>query len=122
VTAVVAEPRASDNNERGDPAGRGLLVIEDRAARRVIEGAIRRHAPNVFDPDVRIVSMSGDGVEVDVSFSLEYPTDALSRVLADVRRRVTGEIARQLGSPVRRIDLTVAEFITSRPAPRRRVI
>jgi hypothetical protein len=122
MTAMAAEPRAVDSQEHGDPAERGLLVIEERAARRVVEGVIERNAPNVFDPRVRIVSMNGDGVEVDVSLSLEYPTDALSLVFSDLRRGVVDEIVRQLGRPVRRIDLTVAEFITNRSASPRRVI
>jgi uncharacterized alkaline shock family protein YloU len=124
MTAVMADRSASNDREvdRRDPADRGILVIEDRAARRVVEGVIERHATNVFDPEVEIASMNSDGIEIAVSFRLEYPTDRLSRVLADVRRRITSEISRQLGRPVRRIDLTVAEFTTSLPAPRRRVI
>jgi hypothetical protein len=124
MTAVMTEHSASDDVEvkRRDAADRGILVIEDRAARRVVEGVIERRATNVFDPEVDIASMNSDGIEIAVSFRLEYPTDRLSRVLADLRRRITGEISRQLGRPVRRIDLTVAEFTVSRPVPRRRVI
>jgi hypothetical protein len=104
------------------PAQRGLLVIEERAAQHVVEGVLERTSLVVTDPQVKVVSLSDDGVELDVAVTLEYPTDPLSGVLATLRRDVTAEAARQLGRPVRRMELTVAEFVTSRPAPPRRVV
>jgi hypothetical protein len=122
MTSPAIEPTTADAPERGQPAQRGLLVIEERAAQHVVEGIIERKSPAVSDPQVNVVSLGDDGVELDVSVTLEYPSDPLSGVLATLRRDLAAETARQLGRPVRRMELTVAEFVTSRPAPPRRVM
>ena len=122
MTSAATEPANADAPERVQPEQRGLLVIEERAAQHLIEEVIERTSPAVTDPQVNVVSLSDDGVELDVSVTLEYPTEPLSGILAVLRRDVTAEAARQLGRPVRRMELTVAEFVTRRPAPPRRVI
>jgi hypothetical protein len=122
MTSPTTEPIDADVPERGQPAQRGLLVIEERAAKHVVEGVIERTSPAASDPQVNVVSLSDDGVELDVSVTLEYPTAPLSGVLATLRRDVTAEAGRQLGRPVRRMELTVADFVTRPPAPARRVM
>lgn len=105
-----------------DPRTRGELVVTERAAIKVVEGAFSQNAPNVSRPSVQIMSMSDDAVEIQVSFAVDYPTAALTEVLAGVRRTVALEVARQLSRPVTRLDLTVSEFTTPTPTPPRRVV
>jgi len=101
-------------------AERGVLVVTDRAAQRLVEGVIAHTAPHVMRSDVRVSSLSDEAAEFAITLRLEYPEAPLSRILDDLRRRIANETSRFLGRPVRRIDLTVAEFIT-RPTMRRRV-
>jgi hypothetical protein len=103
MATQMADMADSQAPERPRPAQRGLLVVEARAAQRLIEGVVERSSPNVSDPHVDIRSLSDDGIEIDMSISLEYPSDPLSSVLADLRRRVAAEAGRQLGRPVRRV-------------------
>jgi hypothetical protein len=102
-------------------AERGVLVVTNRAAQRLVEGVIAHTAPHVTRPDVRVSSLSDEAAEFAITLKLEYPDAPLSRTLDDLRRRIAIETGRLLGRPVRRIDLTVSEFIT-RPSMRPRVI
>ena len=103
-----------------DPRTRGALVVSERAAIKLVEGAFTHNAPTVSQPSVRIMSMSDNAVEIQVDLAIEYPTAPLTRVLAGIRSTVALEVARQLSRPVPRLDLTVSEFIAP-TRPRRRV-
>jgi len=101
-------------------AERGVLVVTDRAAQRLVEGVIAHTAPQAMRPDVRVSSLSDEAAEFAITLRLEYPDAPLSRILDDLRRRIATETSRFLGRPVRRVDLTVSEFVT-RPTTRPRV-
>ena len=110
--AVDAEPRAV----------RGDLVVTERAARRVLEGVIAERAQSAHEPRVRVRALADDGVEFDAVVVLDYPTRPLSEVLADLRRTIGAEAGRQLGRPVRRIDITIADFAPNPGRRARRVV
>jgi hypothetical protein len=101
-------------------AERGVLVVTNRAAQRLVEGVIAHVAPHVTRPDVHVTSLTDEAAEFAITLRMEYPDAPLSRTLDDLRRRIASETGRFLGRPVRRIDLTVSEFIT-RPVMRPRV-
>jgi hypothetical protein len=107
-----------------DPARRGRLLIEGRAARRVVEGVLVRAAAGVADCDARVTSLTDAGIELEISITIDYPTEPLSGILRQLRFDLAEEAGRQLGRPVRHIDLTVSKFVTppkqeARRAPRR---
>jgi hypothetical protein len=102
-------------------AERGLLVVTNRAAQRLVEGVIAHTSPEVARADVHVSALSEEAADFAITLGLAYPDAPLSRILDDLRRRIADETSRFLGRPVRRIDLTVCEFIT-RPANRSRVI
>lgn len=119
TTATAAVPVA----QAGPPSSsgrRGELTITERAARHLVEGVVER-VPSAGDAQVEVLSLADDGIELQVSLVLEYPTGPASDVLREVRRQVATETGRQLGRPVRRLDLIVSEFVISRPTAGRRV-
>jgi hypothetical protein len=101
-----------------DAAHRGVLTVADRAVEHLVEAVIARTIPQAMRPDVRVTTLTDDCAELAVTVALTYPTIPLSGVLADVRRRIASETGRQLGRPVRRIDLTVSDFVTKPTRPR----
>ena len=101
-----------------DAAHRGVLTITDRAVEHLVGAVISCTVPQAMRPDVRVTRLTDDCAELAVTVALTYPTVPISGVLADVRRRIASEAGRQLGRPVRRIDLTVSDFVTKPTRPR----
>jgi hypothetical protein len=124
MSLTMPAPAVRPETPDSDPGRRGRLVIEPRAARHLVEGVLARTAPNVADSDARVTSLTDDGIELDISVTLDYPTVALSGVLRQLRLDLAEEASRQLGRPVRHIDLMVSKFVApakpdARSAPRR---
>jgi uncharacterized alkaline shock family protein YloU len=105
-TAEIPEPP-----EFVDPARRGVLIIEARAAEHVVEGVLARSGPQVTSGVARVTSITDDGVELDVDVTLQYPTVPVSGVLRQLRLTVADEAGRLLGRPVRHLDVTVSKFV-----------
>lgn len=76
---------------------------------------------NVHNEDVTVKALSEEGVELEVEMDLDYPSQPVTDVLTTLRRHIAAEVERQLGRPVRSIDLTVAHFVTTPPRRARRV-
>jgi hypothetical protein len=125
---VTAEPRAAVDEppDLGAPARRGILHIKPRAAAHLVEGVLAGLAPDVAESEARVTSISDEGVELQLFVTLRYPTVPLSGVLRRLRRELADEAGRQLGRPIRHIDLTVSGFIlpatTKSCGTRRRVV
>jgi hypothetical protein len=127
MTITAELPSAGDGQPDPDaPARRGVLRIKSRAAAHLIEGVLARTARDVAESEARVTSISDEGVEVALFVTLEYPTVPLSGVVRRIRRELAEEAGRQLGRPIRHIDLTVSGFVTPADArssnSRRRVI
>jgi hypothetical protein len=105
-----------------DAPARGTLTVEHRAATRLAQGALAAALPDGDKPDVEVLSLDAEGIELRGTVTLEYPSEPLSSVLARLRRQVAREVERQLGRHVRRLDLVVGSFITESPKPARRVV
>lgn len=110
-----------------EPRRRGVLVINDRAARKVVETILSRQCPEVLEATARVrfvgdeAGTGGGAVDIGASLRLRYPTTPLADTLASVRTRLTDEAHRQLGRPVRTSDLTVEELVVAPPRTGRRV-
>ena len=121
----VTLPTVADTEPSPDDAGRrGRLLIDARAARHLVEGVLARTARGVADSDARVTSLTDDGIELEISITIEYPTVPLAGILRQLRVDLADETGRQLGRPVRHIDLTVSKFVTptkveARHVPRR---
>jgi hypothetical protein len=111
ATVTIETP---DIPEVVDPARRGVLIIEPRAAQHVVEGVLARAVPHVTAGAARVTSMTNEGVELNIDVTLEYPTVPVSGILRQLRHQVADEAARQLGRPVRHLDVTVSKFIQPR--------
>jgi uncharacterized alkaline shock family protein YloU len=125
MSLTVPVPAETSAIAHVEPSQRGVLRIETHAAKHVVEGVLAHAVPNVAASEARVTSIADDGIELDVAITLEYPTVPLSGILAELRRNVAEEVGRQLGRPVRHLDLTVSKFVvsdTSSRHPSRRVI
>ena len=118
VPTVAADPEPSAPD---DPGRRGRLLIDARAARRLVEGVLARTTPGVADSDARVTSLTDDGIELEISITIEYPTVPLAGILRQLRVDLADEAGRQLGRPVRHIDLRVSKFVAPAKAEARRV-
>ncbi|MDX6414081.1 MAG: hypothetical protein QOH23_1491 [Gaiellaceae bacterium] len=121
MPTVAADPEPSPID---DPARRGRLLIDARAARRVVEGVLTRAARGVVECDARVTSLTDSGIELEISITIDYPTEPLSGILRQLRLDLAEEAGRQLGRPIQHVDLTVSKFATpakqaARRAPRR---
>lgn len=110
------DPVAGRSGPDGGPppavsaAGRGQLVVTDRAIRHLVQGAIARSVPELRQPDIRLASLSASAVELQIGCRLRYPDEPLPALLATLRTRLTTVVANQLGRRVERLDLTVDGF------------
>lgn len=102
-----------------EAARRGVLVISDRTARRVVEAILTRECDGVLEANARVQLVGDQAVDIAASVALRYPTSALSDTLAGVRTRLAEECTRQLGRPARTLDLTVERLVVSPPRGRR---
>ena len=106
---------------RLDVEPRGTLTVRERAAARLASGVLAEALPALPAPKVDVASLDDAGIELRATLTLEYPTEPVSSILVELRQRVVADVERQLGRPVRRLDLVVESFQLERPAPARRV-
>jgi hypothetical protein len=104
-----------------EPAHRGVLVVTEQAVQHLVEGVIENVARNAAHPKVSVDSLTDDGAELTITLAIDYPRVPLSGVLAEMRHYIAAETSRHLGRPVRSIDLTISDFVTT-PAAAPRVI
>ena len=83
-----------------------------------MEAVIAHTVPEAMRSEVRVTTLTDECAEFAITVALTYPTVPISGVLADVRRQIASEAGRQLGRPVRRIDVTVSDFVTKPTRPR----
>jgi hypothetical protein len=116
VTVTVADPPTTGSDAPG------TLTVRSGAVERLVRGVVGAALPGDADPDVEILSLDDEGVELRSTVTLEYPSEPLSAALTRLRRHIAAEVGRLLGRPVRRVDLVVGSFETEPPAPVRRVV
>jgi hypothetical protein len=104
----------------GHAAGRGRLIVTERAARHLLRGVAEGAPLRTRDVDVDIDHLEESGIGARVQFAAAYPDSALSGALVGFREHFGREVQRLLGRPVVRLDVVVTDLVVD-IEPRRRV-
>lgn len=120
--SVTITPDTPPRDALSAPGERGNLNITERAVRRLCEEVIARTTSTLREPRVQVRSLTDDGVEIEATVVLDYPTEPLSPLLADLRQRIVSETSRQLGRPLRHFNIIVSDFTLTAEKPARRVV
>jgi hypothetical protein len=106
-------------DQRSAPAARGRLIITNRAAQHVVEGAAVRTSLGITDVDVDITDVTDNGIVARITVAAHYPNGALSHALTEFRRTVAADVSRLVGRPMRRLDVIVKDLTIDVPNGRR---
>jgi hypothetical protein len=121
VDDVLASSLAHPTPDSADrAAGRGRLIVTERAARHLVRGVAERAPLRTRDVDVDVDHLDESGIGARVEFAAAYPDSALSSALVSFREHLAHEVQRLLGRPVVRLDVVVTDLVVD-IEPRRRV-
>jgi len=110
---------AASGDDTAVVARRGRLVVTERAAQHLVQGAAERAALGTRDVDVSITRLDDDGLSAEIRLTIEYPRDALTATLARFRRDVVTRVEGLLGRPVNRLDVMVTDLVVELGRQRR---